>query len=123
MQEDNGFYIQTINSDNGRDSDVDKISYYNTDDDSANGTFHEEPTRTSDDEEEVEQYDFDDWFAEQMEIHENGSEKSTGKENSFVKFLDNITSNSLLDYDNEMTNKTQHLPSIPPEMLSSYCHY
>jgi len=33
-----------------------------------------------------------------------------------VKFLDNITSNSLMDYENEMTKKKQHLPLLPPEM-------
>jgi len=68
------------------------------------------------DEEEGEQYDFDEWFEEQMDIHDNISEKSSGKEYNFVQFLDNITSNSLMDYENEMTKKTQHLPPIPPEM-------
>jgi len=34
----------------------------------------------------------------------------------FVKFLDNITDNSLMDYENETTKKTQHFPPIPPEM-------
>ena len=51
-----------------------------------------------------------------MDIHENESEKSTGKEDNFVKFMDNLTSNSLMDYENEMTKKTQHLLPIPPEM-------
>jgi len=35
---------------------------------------------------------------------------------NFVNFFDNITSNSLMDYENEMTKKTQYLPPIPPEM-------
>jgi len=51
-----------------------------------------------------------------MDIHENGSENSSGKEDNFVKFFDNITSNSLMDYANEMTKKTQQLPLIPTEM-------
>jgi len=52
------------------------------------------------------QYDFDEWFEKQMDIHDNTSEKSFGKEDNFVQFLDNITSNSLMDYENEMTKKT-----------------
>jgi len=63
----------------------------------------------SNDEEEREQYDFDEWFEEQMDIHDNISEKSSGKYDNFVQFLDNITSNSLIDYENE-------IPPIPPEM-------
>jgi len=51
-----------------------------------------------------------------MDIHDNITEKSSGKEDNFVQFLDNITSNSLMDYENDMTKKTQHLPPIPPEM-------
>jgi len=42
--------------------------------------------------------------------------ESTGIVDNFVKFLDSITSNSLMDYANEMTKKTQHLPPIPSEM-------
>jgi len=42
--------------------------------------------------------------------------KSTGIEDNFVYFLYNITSNSLLDYVNEMTMNIQHLPPIPPAM-------
>ena len=35
------------------------------------------------DEEEGEQYDFDEWFEEQMDIHDNDiSEKSSGKEDN-----------------------------------------
>ncbi len=41
-----------------------------------------------------------------MDIHENGSENSSGREGNFVKFLDNVTTNSLMDYENEMTKKT-----------------
>ena len=47
-----------------------------------------------------------------MDIHDNKSEKSSGKEDNFVQFLDNITSNS----ENEMAKKTHLLPPIPPEM-------
>jgi len=65
--------------------------------DSDNGTLPDEPSRTSNHEKEEEQYDFDEWFEEQMDIHKNGSENSSGKEDNFVKFLDNITSNSLMD--------------------------
>ena len=63
-----------------------------------------------------EKYDFDEWLEEQMDIHDNISEKSTGKEDDFVRFLDNITANILIDCENEMTKKAQHLPPIPPEM-------
>jgi len=108
IEEDDDFYIQTINSDNERDSDGNSIPYNTTDDDSTNGSFHEEPTRISDDEKVEDQYDFDEWFEEQMDVNENGSEKSTGKEDYFVKFfnLDNITSNSLMNYENKMTENT-----------------
>ena len=41
-----------------------------------------------------------------MDIHESGSENSSGKEDNFVKFLDNITSNSLMDYKNWKTKNT-----------------
>jgi len=47
-------------------------------------------------------------------------EKSTGKEDNFVNFLDNITSNSLMDYENEMTKTTQHLP---PSSTRNERHY
>jgi len=42
-----------------------------------------------------------------MNIHDNKSGKSSGQEDDFVQFLDNSTSNSLMDYENEMTKKTQ----------------
>jgi len=104
MQEDDDLYIETINSDKETDNYMGSIPYHNTDDDSANWTLHDEPSRTSNDEKEEEQYDFDEWFEEQMDIHENGSESSSGKEDDiFVKFLDNISSSSLMDYENEMT--------------------
>ena len=82
MQEDDDLYIENINSDNERYCNVGSIAYHNTDDDSANGTLHDEPTSTSNDEEEEKQYDFDEWFEEQMDIHENGSENSSGKEDN-----------------------------------------
>ena len=85
---------------------MDTIAYQNKDDDSDNKTLYKEPKGNSDDEEEEEQYDSVEWFEEQIDIHENGSEKSTGKEDNFVNFLDNITSNSLMDYENEMTKNT-----------------
>ncbi len=52
MQDDNDFYIQTINSDIETDSVVDGIPYHNTDDDSNNGTLNAQPTGTLDDEKE-----------------------------------------------------------------------
>jgi len=64
------------------DSVMDSILYQNTDDDSDNGKLHDKPTGTSDDDEEEEQFDFDEWFAEQMNNFENGSEKSTSKEDN-----------------------------------------
>ena len=87
MQENDDLYNENINSDNERDSNVGSIAYHNKDDDSANGTLNDESSRTTNDEEEEEQYDFDEWFEGQMDIHENGSEKSTGKEDNFVKVL------------------------------------
>ena len=56
-----------------------------------------------------------------MDGHDNRSENCTGKEDNFVKFLDNITSNSLMDYENGMTKKTRHLPPIPPKMQDVIC--
>jgi len=88
----------------------------NSDDESTNRTLKDDSSTIFNDEEEGEQYDFDEWFEEQMDIHDNISEKSSGKENNFVQFLDNITSNSLMDYENKMTRKTQHFPPIPSEM-------
>jgi len=61
-----------------------------------------------------------------MDVHQNGSEKSTGKEDNFVNFLDNITSNSSMDYENEMRKKHNIsclLFHQKYNMLSSYCHY
>jgi len=84
MQEDDDFCIQTINSDNESGIVVDSIHYQNRDDDSDNETLHEEPKGTPDDEEEKELYDFDEWFEEQMDIHEN--RKITGKDDNFVNF-------------------------------------
>ncbi len=98
------------------EDDVDILHDYNNDDESNYDILNDVSSTSSDDEEAKVQYDFDDWFIEQMDIHDNKSEESTGKEDNFVKFLDNITSNSLMDYENEMTKKTQHLPPIPPEM-------
>jgi len=73
-------YIQTINSDNESEICVDTIPYQNKDDDSDNETIYKEPKGNSDDEKEEEQYDFDKWFKEQMDIHQNRSVKTTGKE-------------------------------------------
>ncbi len=89
------FCIPTINSDNQLDTFVNNSPYQNKDDESDNETFNEELKWNSDDEEE--QLDFDEWFAEQMGIHQKGSEKSTDKEEKFVNFLDSITSNSMMD--------------------------
>ncbi len=75
----------------------------NSDDESTNRTLKDDSSTIFNDEEEEEQYDFDEWFEEQMDIHDNISEKSSGKKDNFVQFLDNITSNSLMDYENEMT--------------------
>ena len=116
MEEDDDACIENFNSDNERDSHVGIIGDLNSDDESTNRTLNDDSSTISNDEEEGEQYDFDEWFEEQMDIHDNKLEKSNDKEDSFVKFLDNITSNSLMDYENEMTKKTQHLPPIPPEM-------
>ena len=116
MEEDDDAYIENFNSDNERDSNVGIIGDENSDDESSNRTLNDDSSTICNDEEEEEQYDFDEWFEEQKNIHENRSEKSNDKEDNFVKFLDNITSNSLMDYENEMTKKTQHLPPIPPEM-------
>jgi len=40
---------------------VGSIAYHNTDNYSANGTLHDKPSITSNDEKEEEQYDFDEW--------------------------------------------------------------
>jgi len=116
MQEDDEEYIQKDDSDNDTASTVGIIANHNSDDDSSNKSLNDDSSTISNDEEEGDQYDFDEWFEEQMDIHDNKSEKSSGKEDNFVQFLDNITSNSLMDYENEMTKKTRHLPPIPPEM-------
>ena len=42
MQEHDDLYIENTNSDNERDSHVGSIAYHNSDDDSANGTLHDE---------------------------------------------------------------------------------
>ena len=80
MQEDDDSYIENINSDNERDSNVDNMADQNSDDDSASRTLNDDSSTISNDEEEEEQHDFDEWFEEQMDIHENTSEKSTVKE-------------------------------------------
>jgi len=58
------------------------------------------------DEEEGEQYDFDELSEEQMDIHYNRSEKSSGKKDNY------ITSNSLMDYENELTKRNMSTLSI-----------
>jgi len=116
MQEEDEEYIQKYNSDNDTASTIGIIANHNSDDDSSNKSLNDDSSTISNDEEEGDQYDFDEWFEEQMDNHDNKSEKSSGKEDNFVQFLDNITSNSLMDYENEMTKKTRHLPPIPPEM-------
>jgi len=98
------------------EDDIGILHDHNIDDESSYDIVNDVSSTSSDYEEEKVQYDFDDWFIEQMDIQDNKSEESTGKEDNFVQFLDNITSNSLMDYENEMTKKTQHLPPIPPEM-------
>jgi len=50
--------------------------------------YIDKPTIISNDAGEEEQYDFDEWFEGQMDIHDNGPENSSGKEDIFVKFLD-----------------------------------
>jgi len=84
MQDDGDLYFETINADNETDNHVGSIPYHDTDNDSDNGTLHDELTITSNDEEEEEQNDSDQWFEEQMDIHENGSENASGKEDNFV---------------------------------------
>ena len=108
--------FKNIIPDNDTASTVGIIANHNSDDESTNKTLNDDSSTISNDEEEGEQYDFDEWFEEQMDNHDNKSEKSSGKEDNFVQFLDNITSNSLMYYENEMTKKTRHLPPIPPEM-------
>jgi len=82
MQEDDDLYLQTINSDNERHSNVGSIADHNSNDDSSNVTLNDD--WFSNDEKEKEQYDLDEWFEEQMDIDENGSEQSTGKDYNFV---------------------------------------
>jgi len=42
---------------------------------------------------------------------------------NFVDFLDNITSNSLMDYENEIRTKTEHLPPYHQKCRwLSFCH-
>jgi len=106
MQEDDDAYIQNFNSDNESDSNVGIIADQNSDDESTNKTLNDDSSTISNNEEEGEQYDFDEWFEEQMDIHDNISEKSSGREdNHFVQFLNNITGNSLMDYDDEITKE------------------
>jgi len=62
----------------------------NSDDASTNKTLNDDSSTISIDEEEGDLYDFDEWFEEQMDIHDNKSGKSSGKEDNFVQFLDNI---------------------------------
>ena len=97
MQEDDDAYIQNFNSDNERDSNVGIIADQNSDDESTNRTLKDDSSTISNDEEEEEgeQFDFDEWFEEQMDIHDNKSEKSSRKEDHFIQFLNNITSNIL----------------------------
>jgi len=66
VPDDDDFYIKTINSDSEFNNSVDIIPYQKKDDDSDNETLHEKPKGDSDDEEE--QFDFDEWFGEQMDI-------------------------------------------------------
>jgi len=75
MQDDGDVYIPTINSDNESGTFVDNSSYQNKDDDSDNETLHEEPKGKSDDEEEEEQFEFDEWFVEEMD-YENEMTKT-----------------------------------------------
>jgi len=49
-----------------------------------NETLNNDSSTIFNDEELGEQYDFDEWFDEQMDIHDNISEKSSGKEDNFV---------------------------------------
>ena len=80
MQEDDDAYIQNFNSDNDTDSNVGIIANHNSDDESTNKTLNDDSSAISNDEEEGEQFDFDEWFEEQMDIHDNKSENSSGKE-------------------------------------------
>ena len=52
------------------------IADQNSDDESANRTLNDDSSTISNDDKEEEQYDFDEWFEEQMDIHDNKSEKS-----------------------------------------------
>jgi len=54
----------------------------NSDDESSYDILNDVSSTSSDDDEEEEQFDFDEWFAEQMNNFENGSEKSTSKEDN-----------------------------------------
>jgi hypothetical protein len=65
---------------------------------------------------EAEQVDFDAWFAQQLDIEETEKEAAADIDDNFGRFLDNITSTSLMDYENEIRKKTEHMPPIPPEM-------
>ena len=44
--------------------------------------MNDDSSTISNNEEEGEQYDFDEWFEEQMDNHDNKSEKSSGKEDN-----------------------------------------
>ena len=84
MQEDDDEYIQKLNSDNETDSNVGIIADHNSVDESTNKTLNDDSSTIYNDQEEGEHYDFDEWFEEQMDIHDNKSEKSSGKEDNFV---------------------------------------
>jgi len=95
MQEDDDAYIQNFNSDNESDINVGSIADQNSDDESTNRSLRDDSSTIFNDEEEGKQYDFDEWFEKQMDIHDNISEKFSGKGDNFVQFLDSITSNTL----------------------------
>jgi len=84
-----------FNSDNESDINVGSIADQNSDDESTNRSLRDDSSTIFNDEEEGKQYDFDEWFEKQMDIHDNISEKFSGKGDNFVQFLDSITSNTL----------------------------
>ena len=63
------------------------IADKNSDDESTNKILNDDSSTISNNEEEGEQYDFDEWFEEQMDIHDNVSEKFSGKEDNFCSVL------------------------------------
>ena len=81
------FDIPTNKSANELYAFVDNIPYQNKGDESDNEALHEEPKRHSDDEDE--QYNFDEWFGEHMDIHQNGWEFHF-KEDNLYQNLDEI---------------------------------